>query len=455
MKKLALNTITSQYLAEVTQRGGSPRELIAIAHQRIDMPLTSYDHDCLTRPVFLDRSSLAELAGDLSCLHTMLAEIPGRLFGDDVAAFARAAGMNDAQVTAILRSSGAALTTLARADIYRDDAGFHAMEVNVGSTVGGLDNALLNRAFLTQPFVADFVAAHGLGYVDTLAAMTATMRAECGLPDGAPVVMAAADWPESFVGLEPILWYAAAELAKFGIDCRPCHVGQLVPRNGRVWLDDTAIDVVFRIFLIEDLLHPDGPRLIDPVLRAAERGEVKLFTPMDAELYGSKAALALLSDEANRHLYSAEELASLDRILPWTRMICAGPVTVDGERVDLVEYATAQREDLLIKPTALHGGIGVVQGWLVDQDEWSRQLKAAMTGPFVLQRRIRPLAEPFPAEGGLQPWVLGWGVFHGIDGYSGMIVRGSSDPDVAVMNMASDGVNGTCCFHEAQASPGA
>jgi len=30
--------------------------------------------------------------------------------------------------------------------------------------------------------------------------------------------------------------------------------------------------------------------------------------------------------------------------------------------------------------------------------------------------------------------VLGWGAFHGIDGYSGMII-GQPEPDVAVMNM--------------------
>jgi hypothetical protein len=446
---LPLNSITSQYLAEVSKRGGPPRELIAVANEHVKMALTSYGHDCLTRPVFLDRASLAELAGDLSCLCAMLAEIPGRLFGGDLAAFARASGMTDVQVAAIMRSHGAPPTALARADIYRDDTGFQAMEVNIGSAVGGLDNALLNRAFLTQPFVADFVAAHGLTYVDTLAELAATMRAECGIPDGEPFVMAATDLPGAFADLEETLHYAAAELAKYGVDARPCHLGQLVPRDGKVWLDGTPVDVVFRIFLIGDMLKPNGPELIDPVLRAAERGEVKLFTPMDSGLYGSKAALAMLSDEANRHLFSAGELVHLDRILPWTRMIRPGPVTVDGERADLVEYATAGREDLLIKPTARHGGLGVVHGWLVSQDEWEDQLKAAMNGAFVLQRRIRPLTEPFPGEDGPEPWILSWGAFHGAGGYAGMIIRGSRNPDEAVMNMHYTSVRGTCCFQEA------
>ncbi len=107
------------------------------------------------------------------------------------------------------------------------------------------------------------------------------------------------------------------------------------------------------LYLKEDLLHPDGPRLIDPILRAAERGEVRIFTPMDSELFASKGALALLSDEANRHLCTAAELASLDRLLPWTKIVRSGSVTVDGERADLLEYAAVQRENLILKPTAM------------------------------------------------------------------------------------------------------
>ena len=122
----------------------------------------------------------------------------------------------------------------------------------------------------------------------------------------------------------------------------PCHLGELTLRDHRVWLGDRPVDVIYRIFLIEDLLAPDGPALIDPVLRAAERGEVQIFTPMDSQLYASKGALALLSDEANRHLCSAAELASLDRLLPWTRMMRPGLVTVDGEQVELTRIRLRQ-----------------------------------------------------------------------------------------------------------------
>ena len=147
------------------------------------------------------------------------------------------------------------------------------------------------------------------------------------------------------------------------------------------------------------------------MLRAAERGEVALFTPMAADLYGSKGALALLTDEQYRHCYRAEELAGLDRILAWTRMARRGPVTVAGRQVDLFEHALADQQELVIKPTMMHGGAGLVPGWLTSADDWRQQLEAAMDGPYVLQRRVRPTAELFPTDDGLQEWSLNWGAF--------------------------------------------
>jgi hypothetical protein len=448
------NTLTSRYLAEVAERGDGAARLVRLARDKLDLAATSYDGDCLTRPVFLEHAEFSVLRDDLLALRAALASLPVRLFGGDVATFARAVGMTGAQVTAIERTGGRPPTRLGRADLFRDETAFRVLELNLGSALGGLDNALLNRVFLTDPAVADFVASHGLSYIDTMDVLVDTLRAECGLPAGARPLIAVADWPDSFPILERQLRYSAAQLTRYGLEAVPCHLGQLRVADRRVWLDGRPVDVIYRVFLIKDLLRPEAGELADPLLRAAERGEVVLFAPMDAELYGSKGALALLSDEANRHLFSGAELAILDRVLPWTRMVRPGPVTVGGGsgEADMTEYALAEREHLVLKPTALHSGAGVIQGWLTGPDEWRRQLTGAMNGPYVLQRRILPLAEPFPAASGPQPWVLWWGAFLGTAGYGGAIVRGSTDPDAGIKSMPH-GATGTCCFHQAEPSP--
>lgn len=441
------NKITSRYLDEIARLGLGAGELPAAAHRSVDLGPSSYNGRCNTRPVFLDGAERAQLAADLDRLHTALAALPDRLFGGDLGAFARAAGMTEAQVTAILRTRSQTPTRLGRADLYHDGSWFRLMELNMGSTVGGLDNAMLNRAFLSHPVLTEFVASNGLSYVDTMAELAGMLLTESGVGAGERPLIAAADWPASFETLEPQLRASAAQLGQLGIEVVPCHLGQLRIAGGRVWLDDRPVDVVYRVFMIEDLLDPAAPDLVDPVLRAAERGEVSIFCPMDTELYGSKAALAMLSDEANRHLLEPAELASVNRILPWTRMVRDGAVTVDGELVELREYALDQRENLVLKPTMLHGGLGVVLGWTVDADEWAAQLAKATDGPYVLQRRIRAEPEPFPLDGGVRPMLLNWGVFTVSSGYGGAIVRGSTDLAGGTMNSAA-GAALTCCFHE-------
>lgn len=435
--------LTEAYLEGFAASGLAPSKILdAVRPCTVD---TSYTGRSLSRPVFLAHQQVEQLGADLELLHSALTGLPRRIFGGSMTAFAQAVGIAQRQIELVLRGTTGTASKMSRADIYQDEQGFRVLEMNYGAALGGLDGSVLNKMMAEQPFIGGFIEQHRLGYVDPLDGLAETLFAECGLPAGSRPVVALADWPASFEILEQSLYQSAAVLAPYGLECYPCHVGQLRHADGRVWLGERKIDVVYRLFLMEDLLDPAGPGLIEPVLRAAERGEVALFTPMDADLYGSKGALALLSDEQYRHHYSAAELAGLDRILPWTRMIRPGPVTVDGRRLDLLEHALADQRELIIKPTMMHGGIGVVPGWRTPADEWRQQLEAAMDGPYVLQRRVHPTAELFPADDGPQRWWLNWGAFLGSRGYAGMYVRGTSDPDQTV-NIAT-GATGTCCFH--------
>jgi hypothetical protein len=444
---MARNSLTERYLAEVDRRGVGPEELPGFAQDRLDLAGTFYRGRCLTRPAFLDREEVARLTGDLTRLRAALAALPDRLFGGDVAAFARALGMTEPQVAAVQRGGGAPVSRLARADIYHDGSDFRLMELNVGSPVGGLDNALLNQVLLDHPLVAGFVRDHSLSYVDTLAEAVATLRAECGLARDQKVFMAAVDEPASFAQIGHMLHHSAAALARYGIDAVACHLGQVRVSGGRVWFEDRPVDVLYRIFLLNDVRDPECAALIDPLLAAAQRGEVALFSPIGTDLYMSKAALAMLSDEANRDRLDPAELASLDRLLPWTRMVRDEPVTVAGRRVGLREYAIDQRPNLVLKPASLAGGTGVVLGWEMDDARWQAQLDQAMNGPYVLQQRLIGEPEPFPGADGPAPWLLRWGVFTAHDGYAGSMVIGSTDLSGGVLNIGG-GATGGCCFHE-------
>jgi hypothetical protein len=441
--------LTARYLDEVKRSGAPARELIGRLPAS-DMLNAFYSGRYLSRPLFLGRDECDQLYADLANLRSALVSLPDRLYGGNLAAFARAVGMTEVQVSAIMRSRGAAVTKQTRADLYVDETGFRLLEFNMGSALGGMDNADMCRELLEHPVLAEFAQAHRLDYVDTLREQANDMFVESGFEPGSRPMMVTTDWPSSYQTLEPYIRHYTDRFQKLGFDAQPGHIGQLEVHDSRVWLGDRPVDIIDRLFMIEDLLeYPDAPALMDPILDAAARGWVKIFTPMDSGLFASKGALAMLSDEENRPLFAGQELASLDRILPWTRMVRSGPVTLeDGRRVDLLGYALSHQHDLALKPTLLHGGHGVLLGWREDISAqlWEEQVRAALDGPYVIQRRIRPVPELFPAGNGDPiPWIITWGAFTVVNGYGGIFARATTvESNVEVINIDSGAYVGSC-----------
>lgn len=445
-------SLTDEYLNDVSAHGVKAAELVG---RQPESKLLNglYRGKFLSRPLFLGRDEQQRLHADLENLRSALVSLPDRLFGGDVAAFARAVGMTDVQVSAIVRSRGTSVTRQTRADLYAEGDGFRLLEFNMGSALGGMDNADMCRAQLEHPLLADFARRKGLGFVDTMREQVNNILVESGFTQEDRPVVALTDWPSSYQDLAPYMEQFCERWQALGLDAHPCHIGQLEVRDGRVWLGERPVDIISRMFLIEDLLeYPDAPALMDPILDAAHRGEVRIFTPMDSEVFAGKGALAMLSDEENRSLFSADELTSLDRILPWTRMVRPGPVTTPtGERAELLTYALAYRHELALKPTLLHGGNGVVLGWSPDvtDEGWRELITGALGGPYVLQRRVRPDIERFPDEAGeLRPWTAVWGVFTVASGYGGGYARATTVESGAEVVNTSTGACAGPILHE-------
>lgn len=446
MDRIAL---TAQYLDQVKRRGAKAGELVgAVAESEFLRSL--YHGRYLSRPLFIGRDEIQRLHADVENLRAALASLPDRLYQGDLAAYARAVGANEVQVRAVQHSTGRPVTRLARADLYAEATGFRVLEFNIGSGVAGMDNADLCRGLLTHPLLAEFAEIRRLGYVDSMREHVASVLAETGTDPGSFPMVALAALPRLYEDIGVYLHHLARRWQELGLDAHACRAEDLEVRGGRVWLGGRAVDIVYRLFLMDDFLQPEGLAIVGPLLEAASRGEVKIFTPLDSELLGNKSALAMISDDRNRHLFSPDELASFDRIVPWTRQVRPGPVTLeDGTRVDLLDYAAEHRADLVLKPSLLHSGWGVVLGWhpTTSPRLWRDRLAEAMTGSYVLQRRVRPAPEMFPGEAGeLVPWIVTWGVFTGVNGYSGVLARAATvASDLAVIGMDT-GASAGCCL---------
>jgi hypothetical protein len=443
------DALTAGYLAEVARQGLTGTDLLAVL-PRTGLVGRALSGRSLSRPLFLGRAESERLNADLQHVRAALAGLPDRLFGGDLAAFGRAAGLTERQVAAVLHTRGKSVTQLARADMYTGQEGLRLLEFNMGSGVDGIENGEICRAMLRHPVLREFARAHRLRYVDTFSRHAGMIFDETGFKRDSFPMVAVVDWPDHYRRISTFLHEVTGRWRRRGLDAHACHIGQLTVRNGRVWLRGRAVDIIFRIFLTEHLLEPGGPALMEPLIDATRRGQVAMFTPLDAELYGSKAPLAMLSDHANRHLFSPAELASIDRILPWTRVMRPGPVTLaDGSTADLLDYATEHQPDLVLKPALLHGGMGVVPGWdpAVSPRIWRDRLAAAMGGPHVLQRRVRPRPELCPGEdGGLTGWVVTWGVFTFPEGYGGMLARAFTVDSGLAVTKAGSGLTIGCCL---------
>jgi len=407
----ARTTLASRYLDRIGQAGIPASQLIGPLAQS-ELLNALYQGRYLSRPVFIGHGERARLHADLENLRGALISLPDRLFGGDLAAFASATGMAGYQREAIVREvqaggrpAAAVASRLARVDMYADETGFHVLEFNMGSAIGGMDNPDICRALLQHPVLAAFAAEHGLGFTDTTSGLIDTIFAETGLERGSFPVVALANWPSRRPHMVRYMRSLAERWRGLGLDTHPCHVGELSVRNGRVWLGTRAVDIIYRMFPTAQLLQPDASALMAPLLGAAERGEVVLFTPLASEMFGSKSALAMVSDDRNAHLFTAAERASIASVLPWTRLIQPG----------IMRYALDNQEGLVLKPAMLHGGRGVLLGWQPDTTPqvWRDHVVAAASdADHVIQRRIHPIPELFPDENGEQvPWIVLWGAF--------------------------------------------
>lgn len=351
-------TLTARYLDEVARQGAAEADLLDIM-PTTGMMAARYKKRFVPRPLFIGHAEAQQVNSDLLQIKAAMASLPDLLYDGDLTAFATAAGLTDIQTQAALRTRGQQVTECVRADMYPDAQGLRLMEFNMGSGVSGTEIAEVCRAMLRYPLLRDFARANRLGYVDTMKEQIRQIFAESGFEPGSYPSIALVDWPPHYEAIKGFLHKISRRWRGMGLNTHACHVGQLKMHNGKVWLRGRPVDIIFRIFLSEHLLQPGGPELMFPVLDAVARGEVAMFTPMDGELYGSKVPLAMLSDHANRELFTPAQQAALDRVLPWTRMMRPGPVTLeDGSTVDLMDYALGHPEELLIKPRCCTAAAG-------------------------------------------------------------------------------------------------
>lgn len=408
------------------------------------------------RPGFLSATDRAQVEKDLAAVFELMLSVPERLFKNDIGAMCDAFGLGPLEKTAIATTWRDQDVLLGRADLYHDGTGYKLLEFNIHSSTGGIENADLARAMLQIPFYRTFMAQHVLTYQDTVDGIAEALRSAAqrrGLPER-PVV-AVTDWHTTYSKFAHSLKRISTLLSERGFEAFPCHIRQMETRGGVLYAANRRVDILYRIFVIEDLL--DSPEDLNPVLEAHARGNLVLAMSFVGELVGNKGTLALLSDPANRACVNPDEQALVDRLVPWSRFLQPGPTTWRGEAVgDLLGLVQEHPSQFVLKPVMGYGGRGVITGWTVTAEEWRETVTRVAGGPvrYVVQERVRPVPEPMPflsPDGvAMSDVVLNWGVYIAGQRYNGAIIRGVPAEGHSVINVTQGAAVG-CCFHTLRA----
>ena len=135
----------------------------------------------------------------------------------------------------------------------------------------------------------------------------------------------------------------------------------------------------------------------NPVIRAVREHAGYTVNPLRYKILHRKTSLAVISDELNAQLFDANDLRAIEAYIPWTRLLSERHTTYQGQRIDLVPFLSANKNDFVLKPSDEYGGKGIVLGWDVNQSEWNAALKAYLADPTIVQKRITIPSEPYPS----------------------------------------------------------
>jgi hypothetical protein len=180
-----------------------------------------------------------------------------------------------------------------------------------------------------------------------------------------------------------------------GIDCRIVDPREVEFSDGVLRAGDFRFNLIYKRVLISELLERGGPD--HPVVRAVQSGAVCMVNGFRSKILHKKAGFAVLSDEQNSRLFTDAERQAIADHIPWTRVMAERITEYDGQRIDLVPFALANRERLVLKPNDEYGGKGIVLGWTVDALTWEAAVATALAGTFVVQERVNLPHEVFPS----------------------------------------------------------
>jgi len=270
------------------------------------------------------------------------------------------------------------------------------LEFNGESPAGMAYGDVLAELFMSLPVMKRFNEEYNieplLSRHHALDALLQSYYEWRGNRDKLPTI-AIVDWPD--VPTTSEFHMLAEYFGQHGIVGVICGPDELEYHNGQMYADSKPVDLIYKRILSTELLGHYGTD--HPIVHALKDGAICMVNPFTCKLVHKKASFAFVSDELNAHIFTDYELSAIRDHIPWTRVIEERyTVTNEGEHIDLLPWASFNKDHLVIKPNDDYGGAGVVIGWESTDEEWSSALERGLEEPSIVQEQVEIAYENFP-----------------------------------------------------------
>ena len=173
-----------------------------------------------------------------------------------------------------------------------------------------------------------------------------------------------------------------------------------------VFYEDVKIDVVYRDYELRELI--DLEKKIGRPLEAMRLlfRQNRVVSSLVGD-FDHKSAFEILTDPVlSEQYFGADDRRLFRRHVLWTRLLADRRTTLPHDKEgDLLEYARANRDLLVLKPNRAYGGTGVMIGPATEQTHWEAALQKAVISAddpqnsWVVQAAARLPVHEFPVVG--------------------------------------------------------
>jgi hypothetical protein len=338
------------------------------------------------QPLFLAEGQVQVFARILADFHSAVRKAKELLLSEGLGDGSLAAEMGLTEAHRRLASidpGHSSAATLSRLDTFCPGGHPWILELNAESPTGIGYSDALTSLLREDPLFAQVGPFGGFRSADAaLRALNATFEEWGG--SGTPQ-MAIVDFLD--VPTRGDFHLLAQSFERHGEPCPLVDPRDLVFERGQLWGPLGPINLVYRRFLVEDMIR--RPKDCAALLAAYETGAACFVNSLQTSLLHSKGLFALLHSQLMKPHLSLAESKVIREHVPFTAMLNEGPLG-PGERWTPIRQS---RKDWVIKPVSDSGGRGIVFGHDCDKAEWEAALVQEQA---VVQRLVSNWILPFP-----------------------------------------------------------